>query len=261
MLARLSMAAAALVLIGTSQAQVAWGSPLTYDFTGNFLPGSTAVMSGPFSGSFTINSNASLDQNGVTITETGSDVSIRIGNFQFENSPQNTDVLAWIGLSNQPNVANPVAADLEGYIRSIGLSFSMLFYNPGSVSDYLNLGNYNFSPGTVGNFELNFQPDGTIVSTNYGTITSIELVSTPEPGSVVVFLVCGAAAMWRWYGRGWRRRTPGAREEGNGQAASFRNLPLALWMASSTRRRPVPSLRESARTYTLRTRPVRGSAR
>ena len=208
MLARLSLAAAALVLVGMSQAQVAAGSPLTYDFTGNFLPGSGAVMSGPFSGSFTINSDASLDPSGNTITESGSDVSITIGNFVFANSAQNTEISAGLNLSDQPNMANPVVADLEGSIRSIGLNFSMLFYNPGSVSDYLNLRNYDFSPSTLGVFDLNYQSGGTIVSTNYGTITSMELVSTPEPGSAVVFLACGAAAMLRYYGRGWRRRRP-----------------------------------------------------
>lgn len=91
-------------------------------------------------------------------------------------------------------MARPVVADLVGYIGSIGLNFAMTFYNPGSVPQYLNLGNYIFSPGTLGSFNMNYQPGGTITSMNYGTITSIDLVSAPASSTLIIFAVLGIAA-------------------------------------------------------------------
>lgn len=195
-----SLALAAVALIGPWQ--VAEASPLTYDFSGTFIGGPGAVLSGPFSGSFTINSDGTLGAGGV-ITETGSDVSFNLGNFAFANNPQNPGTSASFTVSDQPSAPQPVAADFEGSISSIGLHFSMLFYNPGSVPQYLNLANYDFSPSTFGSLTLSFQNGGTITSANYGTITSIQPASVPEPQTAATFIVLlGTAALLRRCRRG-----------------------------------------------------------
>jgi hypothetical protein len=195
MLARFSLALAAAALI--SQWQVAEASPLTYNFSGTFVGGPGAVLSGPFSGSFTINSNGTLGPGG-TITQSGSDVSINIANFAFANNPQNPGTSASLTVSNQPSAPQPVVADLQGTLGSIGLNFSLQFYNPGTVSQYLNLANYNFSTSTFGSLALTFEQGGTATSVNNGTITSIGSAAVPEPLTAVTFIVLfGAAALFR----------------------------------------------------------------
>jgi hypothetical protein len=191
----LALAAGAFAFIGSWR--VAEASPLTYNFSGTFTGGPGSVLSGPFSGSFTINPNATLGAGG-TITETGSDVSFNIGNFVFANNPQNPGTSASLTVSDQPGASQPVVADFEGSISSIGLKFSLLFDNPGTVSQYVNLANYNFSPSTFGSLALNFEQGGTVTSTNNGTITSIQSAAVPEPQTAVTFIALfGAAALVR----------------------------------------------------------------
>jgi hypothetical protein len=196
MLRRLSLALAAAALIVPWKAAKA--SPLTYNFSGTFNGGTGAVLSGPFSGSFTIDSNGTLGSGG-TISQNGSDVSFSIGNFSFANNSQNPGTTASFTVSDQPSAPQPVVADFEGKISSIGLNFSLLFNNPGSVSQYTNLANYNFSTSTFGSLTLSFQNGGTTTSTNNGTISSIGPAAVPEPHTAVAFIVLfgGAALLQR----------------------------------------------------------------
>ncbi len=87
----LTIALAVMALLGAGSA--GWAEPITYDFSGTFIGGPGAVMTGPFSGSFTIDSDPSVGSDG-TLIERGSDVTIRIGNYVFENNPQNPNTLA-----------------------------------------------------------------------------------------------------------------------------------------------------------------------
>jgi hypothetical protein len=200
MLARLSFAI--VVLIAHGAQQTVGASPITYDFTGTF--GGQAVNGvSQFNGSFTINGDPTVSSSG-SVNESGSDVSVTVNMggqlFNFVNQ-QNPDVVATFIAGELPTwIANPTGlpqdqAFVYGATQSGNpiITFGMSFYSPAAADQLANLRNFSFPTGTSSVYVTD--TSGTSYQWAEGSITSIDLVSTPEPSTLAVFAVLGIAAM------------------------------------------------------------------
>ncbi len=196
---RLSLSVAALAVFGTQSTGLA--DPITYDFSGQFnqpFNGSTQI-----SGSFTFNPNPTLGGYSY-VSETGSDVSITVNAggqvYNFVNDPQNPFTSATVNADVVPAQYSPpgeseVEIAVLGAMESGNLlaSFGMTFYSPGGLELLQNLRNFNYVLNTS-SVSLQVTSQGTLEG-GYGSVTSIELVSTPEPSTLALFAVFGIAAM------------------------------------------------------------------
>jgi len=200
MLARLSLAI--VVSIALSTQRTAGASPITYDFAGTFGGQSLNGIS-QFNGSFTINGDPTVGSSG-SVAEGGSDVSLTVNMggqvYNFVNQ-QNPVIVASFTAGESPAwIANPTGppqdeAIVSGAIQSGNslVAFGMSFYSPAAVDQLANLRNFSFPLGTSSVYVTD--TSGGSYQEAEGTITSIELVSTPEPSTLAVFAVLGIAAM------------------------------------------------------------------
>jgi hypothetical protein len=218
-LPRLPLAVAALVLLSTHQ--MAEGSPITYDFSGTIYNGATDWIGGNFSGSFTINTDPTVNSSGA-VQEGGSDVSITLNGSAFGGTPQKLSSSA-LYASETPDPSGPPLIQVSitgGPIRpsgaGIGAGFAMIFVSPGQAKQLSNLGNFNFSTSTISSVQFTGLDSAGAYATSSGTITSIELVSAPEPRTWVVFAGLGIAALvYRHRRRSGDRPTRQARKAGS----------------------------------------------
>ncbi len=223
MLTRMYLLAAIAVVCFTQKSVEA--SALTYDFTGAFaepLNGSTQ-----FSGSFTINGNPPVAVQAGTpyVSEGGSDVSLTVNMggqvFNFVNNSQNYTTAWMTGDTVVPQAGSGTGpASNSSWVEfSLGgayqlspnvATFAITFYDYGTAATSQaaqilgNLGTFNFDPGsssvytTVGAQGVNGWAEG--------QITSLTLVSAPEPSALAVFAVLGLGGA---IGKHHRRRRRG----------------------------------------------------
>jgi hypothetical protein len=207
MLTRLLLAAVSIVLIAP---MTAGATPITFDFAGTL----NAAINGTtqFTGSATINGDPTVSNWGTVsgeltnalVSESGGDVSITLNvggqTVNFANNPQNpytqATFQAWSVLQG---IANPTGEPMVeslwyGAIQSGNpqATFAMSFYDfsANGVSTLSNLRNLNL-PLSTGSVFFTATPGGQAE----GTITSIALVSTPEPSTLAIFAVLGIAAI------------------------------------------------------------------
>jgi hypothetical protein len=205
MLARLSLAImVSIVLIGP---QTAKSGPITYDFTGTFS-GNTAVNgSNQISGSFTINADPTVSPGATSVTESGIDVSITVNSggyvYNFVSTPQNPTFATFTAVELQPNLAPNLTSQplfeyrWFGVNPSLGHVFAMDFYNPGGASELLaNVRNLKFNLDSS-SFYFSSTLLGGPNQGGSGTITSITLVSAPEPSTLAAFAMLGIAMIAR----------------------------------------------------------------
>jgi hypothetical protein len=203
MLSRLALVFAVLVLVETPLMVAA--NPITYDFSGTFsqpFDGSTA-----FSGSATFNATPTPQDatwDGAGWNETGSDVSLTLNAggqvFNFGNSPQDTFVGARVsvGPSSPLGTLPSLALSLFGYAGASGIgtstTFGVTMYSYGIGTVPPNLASLSF-PVYTSTVVLQELSEGTISGGAGGALTSFEMVSTPEPSTLVIFASLGVAAL------------------------------------------------------------------
>jgi hypothetical protein len=208
MLARPSFAVAISLALVAPQAIEA--SPITYDFSGTFnqpINGSTQ-----FSGTFTIDSNPTIlislpswESGGVG--ENGADVSLtaHIGGqtIDFVNTSQNPEnamfEAAVLGTGEVTRDPAPPSVDfsLQGYSGTNDrMAFTLSFTRPGTHYELAELTSLA-SPSYTSSVTVNYDPGGQTQQVD-GSLTSIELVSAPEPSMLAVFGVMAIAGMAHW---------------------------------------------------------------
>lgn len=211
MLARRSLALAVLIVVVSQKS--AGASPITYDFTGTFLQNGMVNGSHQISGSFTINSNPPPSSGLSPAIESGSNVSITINAggqvYSFANTPQNPSVATFTAYEWLPgSPPNPMSSQplieyaWSGSMPSVNptLNFWMAFYDPGGIQSLNNAMNFNYNLVTS-----SFDFGGSLLGSGQGgdgSITSITLVSAPEPSTFAAFTVLGIAAIVH---RRWKR--------------------------------------------------------
>jgi hypothetical protein len=216
MLQRLALVVAVSILVGTPRMVVA--DPITYDFSGTFnqpFDGSTA-----FSGSLSFNATPAGDGQSV------SDVSLTLNAggqvFNFVNSPQDPSTSASVSLQLQPPVDPALGPGFLGSEPDIELmvggahtgatgsepniTFGFTMYDYGLAAVPSNWANLSFSVSTA---SVVFPVDQGMSG---GTLTSFEMVSTPEPSTLVIFGALGMAALVRRRCCGSQARCQQARE-------------------------------------------------
>jgi hypothetical protein len=202
MLARLSVAF--VVSIALISPQTVGASPITFDFTGALGPNVQPVDgSRQFSGSFTINGDPTVNPGSYAVSEGGSDVSItlNVGGqvINFVNSPQspNTSANFYVTQVTLQEKTGPVLEDefLVSGVTPSGSStlyFNFSFFSPATDNQLGNLRNFSLP---LDSSSVNLEVSSGTFQGPLGTITSIQLVSAPEPSMLAVFAVLGIAAM------------------------------------------------------------------
>ncbi|MGP0068330.1 MAG: hypothetical protein ACLQGP_32630 [Isosphaeraceae bacterium] len=198
MLARAALVALISVACFTQQSVEA--SPITFDFTGNFGMASNGTST-PFSGSFTINGNPTVTNGGPNpygpypyVSEEGSDVSLTVNMggqvFNFANTasqPNNSMLLVEVQptVPGTPNTPLETEFLIKGSSMTLGANFALTVYSPG-VAQLTNLSSFNFN---LYNASVEASDISGVGYTFQGGITSIEIVSNPEPGTLAIFAV------------------------------------------------------------------------
>jgi hypothetical protein len=215
MLTRFLTVTAGLVALGVAQPTRA--NPVTYQFTGRLQnPYNGATQ---FSGSFTYNDSPPTGdlppyvlQYGWPVSETGSDVSFNLSmggqTYHFVNTPANSTnfpplVSAGAGLASSTELSSPIrpvdeftvgVTTLAQNTDGRSLDISLMFYSPAIASwdshragpawvpAPFDLKNFQFLAYT-GSIFVSDQRNGTYYA-SLGDITSIEQVTTPEPGTL-----------------------------------------------------------------------------
>lgn len=210
MLARLPFAVAvSMAIIATPAADA---SPITYDFAATLsgaINGSNQVT-----GSFTINGNPTLNEYG-DVLERGADVAVSVNlggqTINFGGAPHSQSDAVFSGGIRYP--IQPLASSAPGHFpgdpsveydlfagTGTGTHVELTFTRPGSnwlAADLAGLG----SPVFSSSIDVGYASGSQIQSAD-GPITSIELVSAPEPGTLIVF---GLMALAGWAHRRFRR--------------------------------------------------------
>lgn len=179
---------AVVILASAGAPSVAWADPITYDFTGTLGQPYDGTTS--FSGSFTIN-NATVSGGYVVGDEAGSSMTLHFGNdvVTYTNNPQ--DPNSEFGISVMPSSAPSSPEGPPWYeIEVIGQTQTPGIGNFG-ITSYV----YNTPLASVTSLQnLPFPSDSTSAYMSlpngggtFGSISSIELVPSPEPSTIVVF--------------------------------------------------------------------------
>ncbi|MGC8640920.1 MAG: hypothetical protein ACP5XB_13715 [Isosphaeraceae bacterium] len=198
-------------------------SPITFDFTGT----------GGVSGSFTINGDptvppgASLTgspSNTTLLTEGGTDVSLTVNPgqglgwqvFTYSNSPSNPWGAQAFLSSGYPGPGNTTlalltilgqASDPDGHYQQFRLGL-LVPTDEASLANLRTFGLPLINPSQPwASSTWAYSTDSSLHASGSGTLTSVQLVSTPEPGSIVVFSTLAVAALLQ--ARRSRRRGPG----------------------------------------------------
>ncbi len=208
---RLSLAIALSVLVSTPQVVLA--EPITYAFNGTFKEPFDGSLT--FSGTLTINATPTLGPGSgqLSVTENGSDVSLSLNlggqAINFVNTPQNpysnatfSAFVEWNGASAEnPSGYPEVAFTAGGVSGGVGgngstLDFAMTIYSPSVSTLPANLASLSL-PLDTSSFGITYFAEGAtqITDTGGGVITSMEIVSTLEPNTLVVFAGLGIAAL------------------------------------------------------------------
>ena len=206
-------------------------SPITFDFTGTLdqpINGTKDV-----SGSFTINGDPTVPP-GTTLPdgtgskplnlldESGSDVSItvKVGglSLKFSNNPSGDFSAAQAGVSYAPSNQGPqVSLNLFGtgdYGGPGGVTreFTTSLSIPLADASLTNLRAFGTTPSVPGDSRFSYQQwnvgESNQAAVSNGTITSVQLVSTPEPGSIVIFSAIAIAAVMQARRSRHGRRAP-----------------------------------------------------
>jgi hypothetical protein len=215
MLPRRFCVLAASMLLGIPS--IVTANPVTYNFTGTLT---TPVNgSNQFSGSFTINANATVGNTGLSapyfpywISENGNDVSMTVTlggqTTTYANTSQYQNLATLTAAVNPASL--PASGNPSGDVVTVGgvPAYSDPGYNPGffvsftSPTDPIfsqlrpnnvaNLLNFNFS-STANSDHAQFTNTSGVIDD--GTITSIAEVPAPEPSALAVFAMLGVAAI------------------------------------------------------------------
>jgi hypothetical protein len=203
MLARLSFAVVASIALVALQALEA--SPITYDFAGTL--NQPWDGSSQFSGSFAIDSIpdvpvATPGGSGSAVGEDGAVVSltVHIGGqtLTYSNTAQNPTNLflsagEWGTIQVPPR---PLSVDVElagQWDAGHQAGFSLEFSGSGGKFEISELANLA-SPSYSSSVTVSIAPGGQAQEIQ-GSLTSIELVSTPEPGMLAVFGLMALAGL------------------------------------------------------------------
>ncbi len=205
MIARLSLAIVISIAVGSLD--TAGASPITYDFTGDFLAGATFNGTKQFSGSFTVNGDPTLaSPSSLGVIESGRDVSLTLNvggqvfSFLNQQNPVPGTALFVVQAAPVP-VGEPGVGPLQleaGVTGTVGngnssVDFGLTSYSPAADDDLANLRTLNFSLGSTSAYFTDISGETSFESG--ATITSIQLVSAPEPSTLVVFCVLVIAAI------------------------------------------------------------------
>lgn len=188
MLARLSLAI--VVSIALSSQQTVGASPITYDFTGNL---GSSDQPNPFSGSFTTNGDPTVPPATPWPTEFQTNVSITVNVWGLVLNFVNTGSLNLYALPPWQSTGSVPEVELDVMGLSQTETFVMTFYGPTADDQLANLRNLSF-PLDSSSVDIAVYW-GTTAWKGEGSITSIELVSAPEPSTLAIFSVLGIAAM------------------------------------------------------------------
>ena len=217
MLHRISLAALGVLVLAVRQPACA--SPITFDFTGT----------GGVSGSFTINGDPTVPSGEsltgspwkkVLLTEGGTDVSLTVNMggkiLAYSNSPSNPwEVQTFVSVGYPGGSTSDTSLTILGQAGDlIGNSnqFRLQLLVPTTEASLANLRTFGTpiinaaQPSASSGWAHSVDPQ-TMLSGS-GTLTSVQLVSTPEPGSIVVFSTIAIAAVVQ--ARRSRRRGPDA---------------------------------------------------
>jgi hypothetical protein len=204
MLPRRLLVVAVLTLLSTHR--MVGASPITYDFTGTL--NQPVDGSKTFSGSLTINAIPTpAEMLGGGVAEDGTDVSltVRVGGqvLNFINTPQNPNSVSFQAGVTPPNDRDfmpSVATFLVGGMNwgNTGngptSSFAMNIYSPPGVESLpANLADVSLVPNTS-SVRISDSSGGSSQDSG-GGLTSIEIVSSPEPSTLVVFAGLGIAVL------------------------------------------------------------------
>lgn len=197
MLHRLACVALLLALFSVSSPR-ANASPITYDFTGVLNQPYDGTTS--FSGSFTIDpSTAEVDTDYISAGGSGSSMTVRFGDqvLNFVNNPSNPTGRFWFGVNEVPSWLEEPQGQPEyeigvGGATQNGVHFNITAYVPGWVSDIPNLESLSFPSNSV-----NINPPAMGESYTGGWITSISVVPSPEPSTLIVFGALAAVVFFQ----------------------------------------------------------------
>jgi hypothetical protein len=175
-------------------------SPITYDFAGTLKQPLNGTNQ--FTGSFTINGDPTPTQ--LVGGESGSDVllSVSMGGqvFNFINTPLNPSGAAYSAYEipagqDVPMGVPEAVSTISGFqtMGSSSLSFVLTFYSPELPEQLTNLRTLSYPLDSSSVYITDDSAGSNEVYT--GVVTSIELVSAPQPNALAVFALLGAAAM------------------------------------------------------------------
>lgn len=221
--AKVSGAIAVAIAIGLGAPRISGASPITYDFTGTLnqpVDGSTR-----FSGTFTIdsvpNTNVGLifgEYAGIGEDGAAVSLSLRLGSqtISYVNTSQNPDGAFFSGVASSlvttPGLASgqsSVDYAFTGYSQpSGGIDFGMSLAETVTNPPFADLTSLN-SPSFTSSVSVSYDSGGQ-TQTVQGTITSMDLVSAPEPGMMTVFglLAVAGIAHRRYLRNGKPESTP-----------------------------------------------------
>ena len=207
MLNRLAAALSILVLACTQQ--MVWASPVTFDFTGTLLQ--PIDGSSTFSGSFTVNPNPTVQPGTGSAAEFGADVSavLTLGgqSTNFVNTPQYPQ-LVQVLVNTQagefwPGTGAPTTEfALLGALSAGTPRFAITLYTPGGSNLLTNLANLTLPAIHSDSIDVadNSGGNGGGTVESVGGLTSLTLVTAPEPATILVYLAVIAGLV----ARGWR---------------------------------------------------------
>jgi hypothetical protein len=209
MLNRLALVVAVSVL--ASSPRMVAANPITYDFTG--------TLSEPFTGSETLGGSLTFDATPTEGSDAGASLIVNWGGqvLTFSNSPQNPDSSLLVQAFPEYGTTTPTVAfsflGINYGGNGISTTFSVTMYDYGLEAVPSSLASLNLpvSTSTVDLHEIT----GGSESGGMGVLTSYEMVSTPEPSTLVLFAGVALAALVRGHrggSRGRRRQAYGPRE-------------------------------------------------
>jgi len=183
-------------------------SPLTYAFTAEMdLPVPWLGNTTHVSGELTLDDDpATMRETIEGFTQTGSPVSLKldIGGHQVtlrNSNDGSSTVIFHSGPSTSPGMPGRVSLIATSQDSSLGknLAFYWTTYlDPpsGGYSDFRNLDLGSFLQSSSILFGMRRDSESSIGYQSYGDVTSIHLVTTPEPSTLAGFLVLGVGAIW-----------------------------------------------------------------
>jgi hypothetical protein len=200
--------AVGILLLLEARAEVL-ADPITYAFTGTFPSSSDINGVNQFSGTFTIDGSPTVTATGVT--EGGSDVSITVnvggqvvnfanmvGNIYSQATFNASSIAA--GASNNPyGPTGPavIAFGVDGSTETptSSVTFGLSSYPVASPQQLANISSLSLPLESSSIYVT--ETSGQQYQRAFGAITSIELVSTPEPGTLVIFGAIAVSAIAR----------------------------------------------------------------